>query len=285
MVVIEFPANFLANSDYIDTINTFKARVDSFINFLDAKIAKAGFLRSQKTGDSFIDIKNDLELLNNISISKTEAAIKTLKLTKNKDNLINLYRHKIRTIEVERKKKENEALVAKKLLKDMRQSERYEPSKGAVGKKGETNLVLDTSFIKDLIKEDSSSLLLKTALQAEVKAKNLEVDKKFLEEEIALLKEKEKEKENIAFVVTDLKDIEGRIVALSKRANELNIEYLGKLVSNVVQVVRDPETSSVRSKSVIKIVLLATVVALFMAVFLAFFIEYIKNATRSTKQK
>ena len=286
LVVIEFPANFLANSDYLDAISTFKARVDSFINFLDFKIAKAGFFRSQKTGDSFIDIKNDLELLNNISISKTEATIKTLKLTKNKDNLINLYRHKIRTIEVERKKKEKEALVAKKLLKDIRQPERYELSRGAVGKKVETRLVLDTSFIKDLIREDSSSLLLKTALQAEVKAKNLEVDKKFLKEEIAFLKEKKKEKkkENIAFVVTDLKDIEGRIVALSKRANELNIEYLGKLVSNAVQVVRDPETSSVRSKSVKKIALLATVVALFMAVFLAFFIEYIKNATRSTKQ-
>ena len=222
-------------------------------------------------------------MLNNIEIDKTEAAIKTLKLTKNKENLINLYRHKIRTINVEREKKEKEALVARKLLKDIRQPERYELSKGAISKKGETSLVLDTSFIKDLIKEDSSSLLLKTALQAEVKAKNLEVDKKFLEEEIALLKEKEKE--NIAFVVTDLKDIEGRIVALSKRANELNMEYLGKLVGNAVQVVRDPATSSVRSKSVKKIVLLATVVALFMAVFLAFFIEYIKNATSSAKQK
>ncbi|OEU69358.1 MAG: hypothetical protein BA864_03520 [Desulfuromonadales bacterium C00003093] len=99
-----------------------------------------------------------------------------------------------------------------------------------------------------------------------------------MEEEIAFLKEKE----NIAFVVTDLKDIEGRIVALSKRANELNMEYLGKLVSNAVQVVRDPEISSVRPKSVKKIVLLATVVALFMAVFLAFFIEYIKNASKAS---
>jgi len=71
---------------------------------------------------------------------------------------------------------------------------------------------------------------------------------------------------------------------LSKSANELNIEYLGRLVGNAVHVVRDPETSSVRSKSVKQIVLLATVVALFMVVFLAFFIEYIKNATRSAKE-
>lgn len=286
LVVIEFPDNFLADLDYLDVINTFNVRAHSFIDFLDSKIAKAGFFRSQKTSDSFIDIKNDLELLNNIEINKTEAAIKTLKLTKNKENLINLYRHKIRTIDVERKKKEKEALIAGNLLKDMKHLRRYETSKSAGSEKGETNLVLDTSFIKNLVKEDSSSFLLKTALEAGVNAKNLEVDKEYLEEEIVFLTEteteKEKEKENIAFVETNLKNIEDKIIALSKRANELNMEYLSRVVSNAVQVVRGPETSSVRSKSVKNIVLLASVVALFMAVFLAFFIEYIKNASKSS---
>jgi len=161
-----------------------------------------------------------------------------------------------------------------------------ETSKSAGSEKGETNLVLDTSFIKNLVKEDSSSFLLKTALEAGVNAKNLEVDKEYLEEEIVFLKEteteKETEKENIAFVETNLKNIEDKIIALSKRANELNMEYLSRVVSNAVQVVRGPETSSVRSKSVKNIVLLASVVALFMAVFLAFFIEYIKNASKSS---
>jgi len=192
LVVVKFPANFLANSDYLDAINTFKVRTSNFIKFLDSKIGKAGIFRSQKTGDSFIDVKNDLELLNDIKVSEIEATIKILKLTKNKDNLINVYRYKIRTVDIERKKKEKEASIARKLLKDMKQQGRYETSKGVVDKKGETSLVLDTSFIKDMVKEDSSALLLRTALQAEVKAKNLEVDKEFLEEEIALLKDKEK---------------------------------------------------------------------------------------------
>ncbi|MBW2544316.1 MAG: hypothetical protein JRD43_02350, partial [Deltaproteobacteria bacterium] len=269
--------------------DTFKVRTGNFIKFLDSRIAKAGFFRSQKTGDSFIDLKNDLELLDNIKISGIEANIKTLKLTKNKENLINVYRHKIRTIDVERKKKEKEALIAKKLLKDMKQPGRYEPSKGAGREKGETNLILDTTFIKDLVKEDSSALLLKTALQAEIRAKNLEVDKEFLEEEIALLrekeKEKEKEKENIAYIQTGLKDIEDKIVVLSKRANDLNREYLGRLINNAIQVVNDPETSSVRGKSIKKIVLLAGIVALFMFVFLAFFIEYIRNASKISQKE
>jgi len=282
LVVVKFPANFLANSDYLDAINTFKVRTNNFIKFLDSKIAKAGFFRSQKTGDSFIDVKNDLELLKKIKLSETEAMIKTLKLTKNKDNLINVYRHKIRTIDIERKKKEKEASIARKLLKDMKQSGRYGPSKGIVSKRSDTNLVLDTTFIKDLVEKDSSALLLKTALQAEIKAKNLEVDKEFLEEEIALLKEKEKEKkkkkENIAHVQAGLNDIQDSIVALSKRANELNIEYLKRIVSGAVQVIKDPETNTERSKSLMKIILLAGVVSLFFAIFLAFFIEYIRKA-------
>jgi DNA repair exonuclease SbcCD nuclease subunit len=171
-------------------------------------------------------------------------------------------------------------LIARNLLKDMKYLRRYETSKGAGSEKGEANLVLDTSFIKNLVNEDSSSFLLKTALEAGVNAKNLEVDKEYLEEEIVFLKEKEKEKENIAFVETNLKNIEDKIIALSKRANELNMEYLSRLVSDAVQVVRGTETSSVRSKSVKNIVLLASVVALFIAVFLAFFIEYIKNASK-----
>ncbi len=281
LVIIEFPANFLANSDYLDAITTFKVRTNNFIKFLDSKIAEAGFFRSQKTGDSFVDMKNDLELLNTIEISEIEATVKTLGLTKNIENLINVYLHQIRTIDVERKKKENEALVARKLLKDMKQPGGYEPSKGAFAEKGGTSLVLDTSFIKDLVKEDSSALLLKTALQAEIKAKNLEVDKEFLNEEIALLKGKgkgkEKEKESTAHVEIGLKNIESRIIALSRRANELKKEYLEKLINNAVQVTRDPETYKTRDVSMKKIVLLAGVVALFMSVFLAFFIEYIRK--------
>jgi len=289
LVAINFPADFLATSDYLDTVKTFKVKTVSFIKFLDSKIEKAGFFRSQKTGHSFVDIKDQFTLLNDIDISETDAIINTLKLTKDKDNLINQYNHRIRIIDTTRKKKESEALVARKLLKEMRQSERYgfTTPKGEGGEKG-ASLVLDTSFIKDLVKEDSSALLLKTALQAEIEAKNLAVDKEFLEEEIVLLrqkeKEKEKEKENIDHVKTALKNIESKIVILSKSASELNKEYLCSLIGNAVQVVQDPETITTREKSLKMITLLAGVVALFMFIFLAFFIEYIKNATRSTKQ-
>ena len=55
-------------------------------------------------------------------------------------------------------------------------------------------------------------------------------------------------------------------------------------ISNI-KVLQNPEVSSAPVKSKKKqIVLLSVVVGLFFMIFLAFFIEYIKNATRSTKQ-
>ena len=73
-----------------------------------------------------------------------------------------------------------------------------------------------------------------------------------------------------------------KINDINAQINTLNLKK--GLISNI-KVIQEPEASlhPVKPKKK-KIVLLATVVALFMSVFLAFFIEYIKNATRSTKQ-
>ena len=286
LVAINFPDDFLANYDYGEVVDTFKTKIDTFIKFLDSKVKKAGFFRSQKTGRlSFIDIKSDAESLRNIELSKTEAIIGTLKLTKNKEDLINQYKYNIRKIEIRKRKKEKEALVAHRLLKEMRQTGRYELSKEASSEKG-TSLVLDSSFIENLIKNDYFSSLLKTALKAEVEAKNLEVDKEFLEKKIDLLKGKKegKEKEKIACIQESLKAIQDKIRLLSQRANDLNMEYLRRSVAGAVQVIKDPETFETRSGNLKKTALLAAVVGLFFSIFLAFFIEYIRNASKAARK-
>ena len=289
LVIISFPGNFIASYDYLEIVHVFEIRIDNFVKFLDSKIKKAGFFRSQKTGVSFLDIRSDIELLKNIELSGIEADISTLKLTKSKEDLINQYKYKIKKLEVREKKKAQEASIALKLLKETESKNRYAVSEGAsrVQKGGDTSLVIDSSFIENLIKNDYYSFLLRTALKAEVDAKNLEVDKEYLKKEIAILKEKgkekEKEKENIAHVEKSLEDTMNKILVLSQEANELNIEYLRKIVDGAVQVISNPETSTTRSKSLKKMVLLAGVVGLFFAIFLAFFIEYIKKASKSIK--
>jgi capsular polysaccharide biosynthesis protein len=77
---------------------------------------------------------------------------------------------------------------------------------------------------------------------------------------------------------------------LEKDINNTKVEITGLnakkgLISNI-KVIQGPEVSlhPVKPKKK-QIVLLSVVVGLFFMIFLAFFIEYIKNATRSTKQK
>ena len=74
-----------------------------------------------------------------------------------------------------------------------------------------------------------------------------------------------------------------RINDINAQINTLNLKK--GLISNI-KVVQEPEVSlhPVKPKKK-QIVLLSVVVGLFFMIFLAFFIEYIKNATRSTKQK
>jgi len=78
------------------------------------------------------------------------------------------------------------------------------------------------------------------------------------------------------------KNIEKDINAIEAEITALNASK--GLISNI-KIIQEPEVSRYPVKPKKKqIVLLAGVVALFMFIFLAFFIEYIKNATRSTKQ-
>jgi len=289
LVVLNFPDDFLLDHDYCEIIDIFQIRIDNFIKFLDSKIKKAGFFRSRETGLSFIDIKNDVELVRDIKLYGVKAVIKTSRPTKNRENLISKYRDKIRNIDMQKRKKEEEALVTNKLLKEMREMLRYEPSRAIDSGREEATLVLDSSFIENLIKEDSQSMLLRRALESGIDAKRLEVDKEFLEQEIAILKEKEKEggerereRQKIAYVQETLKIIKDRIKILAKEANALNVEYLKGLVGGAVQIVKAPETYVTRSTSLKNIVLLAGVVGLFFAIFVSFFIEYIRKQVKKT---
>ena len=82
-----------------------------------------------------------------------------------------------------------------------------------------------------------------------------------------------------------LNKTEGLQTSIDDIKAEINTLNLEKGIISNIKVIQEPEVSLHLVKPKKKqIVLLTTVVALFMAVFLAFFIEYIKNATRSTKQ-
>ena len=96
--------------------------------------------------------------------------------------------------------------------------------------------------------------------------------------------------ENINLITTEIESLklyrteglQGEIDDIKTQINALTSEK--ENISNI-KIIQNPEVSSASIKSKKKqIVLLSVIVGLFFMIFLAFFIEYIKNATRSTKQ-
>lgn len=97
-------------------------------------------------------------------------------------------------------------------------------------------------------------------------------------------------KVDAGFIRTEIEELKlRRTEGLQAKINNVKIQInaLTSEKGNIsnVKVLQNPEVSSIPVKSKKKqIVLLSMVVGLFFMIFLAFFIEYIKNATRSTKQ-
>ena len=281
LVVINFADNMIEKYDYVDVLETLSVKLSNILTFLDAKIQDAGFFRSARTGLSFIDIKNDVQLMESLELGNLEAIIKNGLLTKNKDTLINKYRHKIRSIDFAMRKKEGEAAVARDLLQAMQTAERYDVKTSSAPRNGETNIVIDSSLIKNLIKNDYYSMLLKTALQAEIDAKNLSVEKAFLEEEISHLNQNHftplQTEEKMRYVTQKLNFIKDNMASLSQKANELNAEYLKSDIIGVVKVVHYHRTFRQRAINVTLVMLLVAVLAFFLAFFIAIFTEHVRT--------
>jgi hypothetical protein len=282
LIAIEFADTFLEEYDYTDITRIFRMRLDNLIDLLDSIIEQAGFFRSKDTNLTFADIRYNAQVLKEIELVKAEAIIRDTRLTKNRENLIRKYKNQIKEIDLKKSKKESEALVATRLLKQMRQSDRYELE--SIKGKGEASVVLDSSFIQNLRENDYYSFLLKTAMSAGVEAGNLEAEKKYFEQEIISLNKKstvsdtnQKEKKYIEGTEMALKKILNSIESLSKQTNELNREYLSKIIGEAIKIVRPPATKVIRSKNAVTTPVLAGIAGLLISVFLAFFIEYIRN--------
>jgi len=283
LVTVSFPKDFLSVYDYPEIIETMKRRISNIVDMLNTKIKTAGFFRSKKSGTTFADIKHQVLLVKDIRLSEAEAISTAGRLSKNNSILISKYQTRVKRLELERAKKEAEALAATKLIKEMKQPGVYEaPSDMA---RESSNLILDKSIIKNIQENDYFSFLLKTALHADITAKNLEAEIKYYGDEIKHLQSKDNENKanlnsrtnNVAAMEGLFKEISGDIADFSQLANDVNIEYSKTILNDAVQIVVHPETLKVTSGSIRKISALSAMVGLFMSVLFAFFLEYITN--------
>jgi len=288
LLTVSWPTDFLAVYDYPEIIETIKRRISHMVLMLNTKIKTAGFFRSKNSGTTFADIKHQVLLVKDIRLSAAEAISTAGRLSKNNSILINKYQTRVKRYELERAKKEAEALAATKLIKEMKRPGVYEASSERANES--SNLILDKSIIQNIQENDYFSFLLKTALDADITAKNLEAEIKYYEDEIKYLQSSDIENQanldsranNVTAMEGLFKEISDDIAGFSQLANNVIIEYSKTILNDAVQIVAHPETQKVTKGRISQISALGAMVGLFMSVFFAFLLEYIKNhRTRS----
>ena len=277
----------ISKYDYIDIINIYNSVIDKYLDYLNDQIKNAGLYAYKNTRQSFDEIRNDFEVIKNIDLKNTEAIIKNHKITKNSKELVSRYKDRIRKIEIEQQKKEAEALIANNLLKDMRQYSNYtfQGVKNSEKMADRMNLTFDVSNLDNLFKDDRQSILLETALKASVTAKNMKIDKQFLEDKILSLQEKKKEGNKLYLAKTEnsLKKIKDKINILAQRTSGMGEEYLKRITDNAVTVISDPEDFTIGWDKVIKKVAFCSFIALLLSVIYVL-IEHQRNIIQQNKQ-
>lgn len=276
-----FPDDMVERYDYLETIDILLTSSENLNTFLANKTEAAGFFRS-KNGSTFFDLKNQLEMLQQVEIQKTRDLIHTFKLTKDTRALISQYQYKIREFEKNKDKKEGEAEAALRLLNTvMGQKTRVGP---AAADTSSGPVLYDQSFLDDVRKNDYYSLLLKVALDAEVAAVNMRIDKKFLLDTIDALGKADKNGNNggtdVAEIEKSLIEIKDRLNAISKASSNLNKEYLASTIEGAIRIVSEPETYIERDKHFFLVIFAAVMGMGLVSVFLVLVVHHMRSEKR-----
>lgn len=283
LLKIDFPDNFLEDNDYIDIVTTFDKAIERILALVTPRINQAGLYKMRDQEYTFYRLKSDLEVLRDTTFANVSAIIRQLQMSRDADVLVRSYEYKIAQLELEKEKFKGKAIVSRDLLNEMNQPKVKGASQGLGNSLSETNanFLVDSSLIENLRKNESVDYLLKTYLEAQVKANNADVDIAAYQNKIKSLKEENEDKvtpADIAYVKSALTEIKNKIVTYSAIANQLNIKLLTKRNEHAVTMLRQPQVFFIRGVNIPKISLLAVFCSIFLAVFAAFLVEYISSA-------
>ncbi len=287
---VNFLKDFVTGHDYGDVYNAMDDCVDTYISFLDARIKKAGHYRSPTTNESFVDIRASLEALKDTDLKEVGSIITISHLTRNRENLIKQYQYRLKEIRKEKEKKEQEAGVARQLLQEVWQKSSRNMSIASGTRAGGNNIsgiMLNSDILEKLSDKEDVALLLKRALDAEVKAKSLGVDEVYLEKDLAAItREKPGSKDRAIYNWVDKKldFIQAKLQSLAKEANDLNQEYLRNKFSSVVQVLEYPRSFVTYPRNPRLVIALSFVLGLMLAIFIALFLEYLSGREKEKTQ-
>ena len=273
----------LENSDYDEVLQILRMRLNSMIQVMTDRMGDGGYFLSRESGLSFVGLILEAKIIQT-QLVKIEAILQEFKLSKDKTTQISRLRHKIETFAMRREKKAAEAMSAKELLREIRKKEetvRVEKSTSPT-----TNFMIDGSILESIRKNDYYAFLIKAALEAEVEARNDEVEIRHMENTLKKILNNgwdhdAVEKKRLQ-IVQLLKQGLDAVELSAQKVNQLNAEYVRHNIDGSIQMLGEPENSRTSDPNRKRLPVLTLVMSGFLSILLAFFTEAVMR--RKTNQ-
>lgn len=123
--------------DYPEISMVIRGQIDIIKNYLDAKGKEknASEFRSKANGMSFADISAAVDILDTVELNRLDSLISSFNITKDRDKLIKLYEQRIKMLELDMAKKEDESKIVSEMLNKYQKDKSLllAPTAGAAG--------------------------------------------------------------------------------------------------------------------------------------------------------
>jgi len=190
--------NVLRNADYADYESIFDKEIRGIISYLTQAATEAKLYRSPTTNQSFSDLLRQAQLFSQIRLNETTGLIHQNGLSRNRRIALIKMNDELRLISDEERRALDEEAVVKNLLS---QSQNRDQSY-VLGIKSQLNQprsnapVIDQGMIEALLANDANSFLIRRALEAGLKVKQVQADKALILERIENMKSFTKENQS-----------------------------------------------------------------------------------------
>jgi len=185
----------LRNADYPDYESVFDKEMRAITTYLTQKSTEAKLFRSTTTNLSFSDLLRQAQLFSQIRLNETLGLIHQNGLSRNRKIALVKMNDGLRLISDEERRALDEESVVKDLLaQTQNHNQNYVLGVKSQANQPRTNsAVLDQGVIDSLLANDSYSFLIRRALEAGLKVKQVQADKGLLLEQIENMKSFSKE--------------------------------------------------------------------------------------------
>ncbi|MBK9990772.1 MAG: hypothetical protein IPP19_08590 [Verrucomicrobia bacterium] len=215
----------LKDADYPDYESVFDKEMHAITTYLTQQSTEAKLFRSSTTNLTFSELLRQTQLFSQIHLNETLGLIHQNGLSRNRKIALVKMNDALRLLNDEERRAMDGELVVKELLKQTQnRDQNYVLGvKSQVSQSRANATVLDQGMIDSLLANDSYSFLVRRALEAGLKVKQVQADKSLVLEQIENMKSFSKE---------NLSDQSAIIAEVQKSTKTLDAAYQ-ELISNI----------------------------------------------------